>query len=219
MDFKLLVEQVLDDHGDIYTLDELTRGNPTPWGDYVGGYTILEGGARSMDIIQRHLRKKGYYKLGVRGVVIDIEPRNEIEQKAREIFKENPNLDFFKIQSLLNRWIEANLSKERVKEIQKEFEEKRLRDPIYTAVKLVFFGLIIIPYKKAETDKDYEERKEFTKKIYEEFKDLRIAPRTIHGLHLRSDMEEFGVTKFKVYKEYDLDKETEQQWGDIISEL
>ena len=216
MDFKLLVEETLNEHGDVYTLDEITRGNPTP---YVGGYITLEAGARSMDIIQRHLRKKGYYKLGVRGVVIDIEPRNEIEQKAREIFKENPNLDFFKIQSVLNRWIEANLTKERVKEIQKEFEEKRFRDPVYTAVKLVFFGLIIIPYKKAETDKDYEERKEFTNKIYEEFRDLGIAPRHYIGLQLRSAMEDIGVSRFKVYKEYDLDKETEQSWGDIVSEL
>ena len=216
MDFKLIVEETLNEHGDVYTLDEITRGNPTP---YVGGYITLEAGARSMDIIQRHLRKKGYYKLGVRGVVIDIEPRNEIEQKAREIFKENPNLDFFKIQSVLNGWIEANLSKERVKEIQKEFETKRFRDPVYTAVKLVFFGLIIIPYKKAETDKDYEERKEFTNKIYEEFRDLGIAPRNYHGLQLRSAMEEIGVSRFKVYKEYDLDKETEQAWGDIASEL
>ena len=216
MDFKLIVEEALNEHGDVYTLDEITRGNPTP---YVGGYITLEAGARSMDIIQRHLRKKGYYKLGVRGVVIDIEPRNEIEQKAREIFKENPNLDFFKIQSVLNGWIEANLSKERVKEIQKEFETKRFRDPVYTAVKLVFFGLIIIPYKKAETDKDYEERKEFTNKIYEEFRDLGIAPRNYHGLQLRSAMEEIGVSRFKVYKEYDLDKETEQAWGDIASEL
>lgn len=216
MDFKLIVEEALNEHGDVYTLDEITRGNPTP---YVGGYITLEAGARSMDIVQRHLRRGGYYKLGVRGVVINIEPRNEIEQKAREIFKENPNLDFFKVQSVLNRWIEANLSKERVKEIQKEFEEKRFRDPVYTAVKLVFFGLIIIPYKKAETDKDYEERKEFTNKIYEEFRDLGIAPRNYNGLQLRSAMEELGVTRFKVYKEYDLDKETEQSWGDIVSEL
>jgi hypothetical protein len=216
VDFKLIVEEALNEHGDVYTLDEITRGNPTP---YVGGYITLEAGARSMDIIQRHLRRGGYYKLGVRGVVIDIEPRNEIEQKAREIFKENPNLDFFKIQSVLNGWIEANLSKERVKEIQKEFETKRFRDPVYTAVKLVFFGLIIIPYKKAETDKDYEERKEFTNKIYEEFRDLGIAPRNYHGLQLRSAMEEIGVSRFKVYKEYDLDKETEQAWGDIASEL
>ena len=216
MDFKLIVEEALNEHGDVYTLDEITRGNPTP---YVGGYITLEAGARSMDIIQRHLRKKGYYKLGVRGVVIDIEPRNEIEQKAREIFKENPNLDFFKIQSELNRWIEANLSKERVKEIQKEFEEKRFRDPVYTAVKLVFFGLIIIPYKKAETDKDYEERKEFTNKIYEEFRYLGIAPRHYIGLQLRSAMEDIGVSRFNIYKEYDLDKETEQSWGDIASEL
>lgn len=216
MDFKLIVEEALNEHGDIYTLDEITRGNPTP---YVGGYITLEAGAKSMDIIQRHLRRGGYYKLGARGVVIDIEPRNEIEQKARETFKENPNLDFFKVQSVLNRWIEANLSKERVKEIQKEFEEKRFRDPVYTAVKLVSFGLIIIPYKKAETDKDYEERKELTNKIYEEFRDLGIAPRNYHGLQLRSAMEELGVTQFKVYKEHDLDKETEQAWGDIASEL
>ena len=216
MDFKLIVEEALNEHGDIYTLDEITRGNPTP---YVGGYITLEAGAKSMDIIQRHLRRGGYYKLGARGVVIDIEPRNEIEQKARETFKENPNLDFFKVQSVLNRWIEANLSKERVKEIQKEFEEKRFRDPVYTAVKLVSFGLIIIPYKKAETDKDYEERKELTNKIYEEFRDLGIAPRNYHGLQLRSAMEKLGVTQFKVYKEHDLDKETEQAWGDIASEL
>ena len=216
MDFKLIVEEALNEHGDIYTLDEITRGNPTP---YVGGYITLEAGAKSMDIIQRHLRRGGYYKLGARGVVIDIEPRNEIEQNARETFKENPNLDFFKVQSVLNRWIEANLSKERVKEIQKEFEEKRFRDPVYTAVKLVSFGLIIIPYKKAETDKDYEERKELTNKIYEEFRDLGIAPRNYHGLQLRSAMEELGVTQFKVYKEHDLDKETEQAWGDIASEL
>ena len=216
MDFNLLVEETLNEHGDMYTLHELTRGNPTP---YVGGYTTLEAGARSMDIIQRHLRRKGYYKLGVRGVVIDIEPRNEIEQKAREIFKENPKLGFFEVQSKLQNWLENNLTKERVIEIRNEFIEKGFRDPVYTAVQLVFFGLIIIPYKHAETDKDYEERKEFTNKLYEEFKDLRIAPRHYHGLHLKIAMEEIGVSRFKVYKEYDLDKETEEQWGDIASEL
>ena len=216
MDFKLIVEEALNEHGDVYTLDEITRGNPTP---YVGGYITLEAGARSMDIIQRHLRRGGYYKLGVRGVVIDIEPRNEIEEKAREIFKENPKLGFFEVQSKLQNWLENNLSKERVKEIQKEFEEKGFRGPVYTAVQIVFFGLIIIPYKKAETDKDYEQRYEFTDKLYEEFKDLRIAPRNYHGLHLKSAMEEIGVSRFKVYKEYDLDKETEQAWGDIASEL
>lgn len=216
MDFKLIVEEALNEHGDVYTLDEITRGNPTP---YVGGYITLEVSARSMDIIQRHLRRGGYYKLGVRGVVIDIEPRNEIEEKAREIFKENPKLGFFEVQSKLQNWLENNLSKERVKEIQKEFEEKGFRGPVYTAVQLVFFGLIIIPYKKAETDKDYEQRYEFTDKLYEEFKDLRIAPRNYHGLHLKSAMEEIGVSRFKVYKEYDLDKETEQAWGDIASEL
>lgn len=217
MDFKLLVEQALNEHGDIYTLDELTKGDPTP---YVGGYVILEAGARSMNVIQRHLRKKGYYKLGVRGVVIDIEPRNEIEQKAKEIFEENPNLGYFEVQSALFRWGNENLSPERVGEIGKEYLKKGYDSPTVVATKLVFFGLIIIPYKKAETDKDYEERKEFTTKLYEEFRNLyRLAPRTYHGLHLKNDMEKLGVTRFKVYKEYDLDKETEQAWGDIASEL
>ena len=41
MDFKLLVEETLNEHGDVYTLDEITRGNPTP---YVGGYITLEAG-------------------------------------------------------------------------------------------------------------------------------------------------------------------------------
>jgi hypothetical protein len=55
VDFKLIVEEALNEHGDVYTLDEITRGNPTP---YVGGYITLEAGARSMDIIQRHLKKR-----------------------------------------------------------------------------------------------------------------------------------------------------------------
>lgn len=217
MDFKLLVEQALNEHGDIYTLDELTRGNPTP---YVGGYVTLEAGARSMNVIQRHLRRKGYYELGIRGVVVDIEPRNEIEEKAKEIFKENPNLGYFELQSMLNRWVNEHLTPLRVGEIGKEYVKKRYDSPIVVATKLIFFGLIVIPYKRLETDKEFEERKKFTSNLYEEFRNLYgIAPRTIHGLHLKEYMEELGVTRFKVYKEYDLDKETEQQWGDIVSEL
>jgi len=78
MNFKLIVEEALNEHGDIYTLDEITRGNPS------GGFSNLEAGARRMKIIQRFLKKEGYYKLGIRGLVVDIEPRNEIEQKQKK---------------------------------------------------------------------------------------------------------------------------------------
>jgi hypothetical protein len=65
VDFKLIVEEALNEHGDVYTLDEITRGSPTP---YVGGFSTLEAGARSMDIIQRLLRKRRVLQIRCSGV-------------------------------------------------------------------------------------------------------------------------------------------------------
>lgn len=208
MDFKLLVEQALNEHGDIYTVEELRSG-----------YSVWEVSGRRMKEIQRFLKKNGYYKLGIRGLVPDIEPRNEIEQKAKEIFANQSKTDFYKIQSKLHRWVNSNLSNERVKEIEEEYRKKGLRGPIIVSVKIPNYGLLVIPHKKSETSQEYEQRQELMDKLVTDLRELRISTHFIFGLHFIKDMDELGITQFKVYKEYDLDKETEQAWGDVASEL
>lgn len=208
MDFKLLVEETLNEHGDIYTVEELRSG-----------YSIWEVSGRRMNEIQRFLKKQGYYKLGIRGLVADVEPRNEIEQKAKEIVANKSKRDFYDIQSEIHRWVNTNLPKERVKEIEEEYRKKGLRDPILVSVKVVNLGLIVIPIKKSETSQEYEKRQELMDKLVTSLRDVRISTHFMFGLNFIKDMDELGITQFKVYKEYDLDKETEQAWGDIASEL
>lgn len=215
MDFKLIVEEALNEHGDVYTLDEITKSSTS------GGFSNLEAGARKMKIIQRFLKREGYYKLGIRGLVADIEPRNEIEQKAKEILKENPELGFYELLSKVEHWIADNLPRERKIELYTEYEQKRWRSPQHTAVKILFFGLIVVPYTKIDTQQNYEQRQKLLDGLIEGIKNLKIgiAPRGYNAHYLREDVRQLGVTQFKVYKEYDLDKETEQSWGDIASEL
>lgn len=208
MDFKLLVEQALNEHGDIYTVEELRSG-----------YSVWEVSGRRMKEIQRYLKRNGYYKLGIRGLVADIEPRNEIEQKAKEIFANQSKTDFFEIQSKLHRWVNSNLSNERVEEIEEEYRKKGLRGPIIVSVKILNYGLLVIPHKKSETSQEYEQRQELMDKLVTDLRELRISTHFMFGLHFIKDMDELGITQFKVYKEYDLDKETEQAWGDVASEL
>lgn len=208
MDFKLLVEETLNEHGDIYTVEELR-----------GGYSVWEVSGRRMKEIQRFLKKNGYYKLGIRGLVPDIEPRNEIEQKAKELFANQSKTDFYEIQSKVHRWVNSNLSNERIKEIEEEYRKKGLRGPILVSVIVPNYGLLVIPFKKSETSQEYEQRQELMDKLVTDLRDLRISTHFLHGLHFIKDMDELGITQFKVYKEYDLDKETEQAWGDVASEL
>lgn len=208
MDFKLLVEETLNEHGDIYTVDEL-RSN----------YSIWKVSSRRMKEIQHTLKKYGYYKLGIRGLVADVEPRNEIEQKAKEIFANQSKNDFYEIQSRVHRWVNSNLSNERVKEIEEEYEKKGLRGPILVSVKIPNYGLIVIPHKKSETSQEYEQRQEVMDRLVTKLRNMRISTQFLFGLHFIQDMDELGITQFKVYKEYDLDKETEQAWGDVASEL
>jgi len=208
VDFKLLVEETLDEHGDIYTVEELRSG-----------YSIWEVSGRRMNEIQRFLKKQGYYKLGIRGLVADIEPRNEIEQKAKEIVANRSKRNFFEIQSEIHRWVNTNLPKERVKEIEEEYRKKGLRDPVLVSVKVINLGLLVIPHKKSETSQEYEQRQQLMDKLVTDLRELRISTHFMFGLHFIKDMDELGITQFKVYKEYNLDKETEQAWGDIASEL
>jgi len=209
MNFNLLVEEALNEHGDIYTADEIT----------ISGFSAWEASVKKMNIIQRYLKKKGYYKMGIRGLIPDIEPRNEIEQKAKEMLKEDPNLGFYELQSVLSRWIAADLSPERKSELYNEYKKKGFRSPLIVAVKILFFGLIVIPYKKSESKKEYWQRQELMDKLVVGLKNAGTWPRHYVNLHLKKDLEELGITQFKVYKEYSLDKETEQDWGGIIDEL
>lgn len=208
MDFKLLVEETLNEHGDIYTVDEL-RSN----------YSIWKVSSRRMKEIQHTLKKYGYYKLGIRGLVADVEPRNEIEQKAKEIFANQSKNDFYEIQSRVHRWVNSNLSNERVKEIEEEYEKKGLRGPILVSVKIPNYGLIVIPHKKSETSQEYEQRQEVMDRLVTKLRNMSISTQFLFGLHFIQDMDELGITQFKVYKEYELDKETEQDWEGVLSEL
>lgn len=203
------MEETLNEHGDFYTVQELSTKD----------FSVWEVSARRMKEIQRYLKKQGYYKIGIRGLIPEIEPRNEIEQKAKEIFINKSKTDFYEIQSDVHRWVNSNLSKERVKEIEEEYEKKGLRGPILVSVKIPNYGLMVIPHKKFETDQEYEQRQELMDKLVIGLRDLRIAVHFLHKLHFEQEMKELGIKLFKVYKEYDLDKETEQAWGDIASEL
>lgn len=208
MDFKLLVEEALNEHGDIYTVEEL-RSN----------YSVWKVSSRRMKEIQQFLKRNGYYKLGIRGLVADVEPRNEIEQKAKEIFANQSKTDFYEIQSKVHRWVNWTLSNERIKEIEEEHRKKGLSGPIIVSIKIPNYGLIVIPHKKSETSQEYEQRQEVMDRLVTKLRNMRISTQFLFGLHFIQDMDELGITQFKVYKEYNLDKETEQAWGDIASEL
>jgi hypothetical protein len=203
MNFKQLYETVIGEHGDIYTVKELLRN-----------YSKWEVSAIKMKDIQRLLREKGYYKMGIRGLVIDVEPRNEIEQKAKEIIANTPRFEYWRVHSELTKWVETNLSKERIAEIFREHSEKDMDGPITVALKIFTYGLIIFPPDFGGGL--YDEEKEIKLKLHEDLKSIFVGS---HFASLEKDTKEWGITQFKVYKEYDLDKETDKAWGDIASEL
>jgi hypothetical protein len=203
MNFNKLYEAVIGEHGDIYTVKELLRN-----------YSKWEVSAIKMKEIQRLLRQKGYYKMGIRGLVIDVEPRNEIEQKAKEIIANTPRFEYWRVHSELTKWVETNLSKERIAEIFREHSEKDMGGPITVALKIFTYGLIIFPPDFGEGS--YDEEKEIKLKLTEDLKSIFVGS---HFAYLEKDTKEWGITQFKVYKEHDLDKETDKAWGDIASEL
>jgi hypothetical protein len=203
MNFKQLYEAVIGKHGDIYTVEELLRN-----------YSKWEVSTIKMKDIQHLLRQKGYYKMGIRGLVIDVEPRNEIEQKAKEVIATTPKFEYWRVHSELTKWVETNLSKERIAEIFREHSEKDMNSPITVALKIFTYGLIIFPPDFGGGS--YDEEKEIKRKLNEDLKSIFVGN---HFAYLEKDTKEWGITQFKVYKEYDLDKETDKAWGDIASEL
>jgi len=203
MNFKALVERVIGEHGDIYTVEEISTE-----------YNKWEVSGIKMKSIQRLLRQKGYYEMGIKGLVPDVEPRNEIEKRAKELVDDNiSNFEFWKAHAGLHHWINRNLTKERLAEICQEYDTTDRNVVENTALKVFTYGLIIFSpeiYKK-------ENEKEIKKQLSEDLKSLRVG--THFALDFNKDVKRWKVTQFRVYKEYNLDKETEQQWGNIASAL
>jgi hypothetical protein len=203
MNFKQLYESMIGEHGDIYTVEELSTN-----------YSKWEVSAIRMKDIQRMLRQKGYYKMGIRGLVPDVEPRNEIEIKAKELFDSTSRFEYWRVHSELTKWIETDLPKERKWEIYKEHGERSMAAPDQVALKVLTYSLIIFPPVE---EADYEREKKIKDELHKDLKSMLIG---IHfALDFRKEVKQWGITQFKVYKEYDLDKETDQAWGDIASEL
>ena len=207
MNFKALVESVIDEHGDIYTIEELFT--MSKW----------EVSAIRIKDIQRMLRQKGYYKMGIRGLVPDVELRNEIELKAKELFASTPKFEYWRVHSELTKWVETSLPKERYTEIYREHGEKSMGAPIKVALKVLTYSLIIFPEKFASSTRgrDYDREKEIKEELHKDLKSMFIGSH--FALDFRKEVEEWGITQFKVYKEYNLDKETEQAWGSVLNEL
>jgi hypothetical protein len=207
MNFKQLYEAVVGEHGDIYTVEELST--MSKW----------EVSAIRIKDIQRMLRQKGYYKMGIRGLIPDVEPRNEIEVKAKELFASTPKFEYWRVHSELTKWIQTDLPKKRKWEIYKEHSEKSMATPDQVALKVLTYSLIIFPEKFTSPtgERDYDREKEVKEELHKDLKSMFIGSH--FALGFEKEVKEWGVTQFKVYKEYDLDKETDQAWGDIASEL
>jgi hypothetical protein len=202
MNFKELYEAIIGEHGDVYTVEELLKR-----------YSKWEVSARKMKDIVRLLRQKGYYKLGIRGLVPDVEPRNEIEQKAKELVAA-PNFEFWRAHSALTEWIKDNLTEEQKIKIYQQYGTSSMGAIENIALKIFTYGLIIFPPDFGGGS--YDEEKEIKRKLNEDLKSIFVGN---HFAYLEKDTKEWGITQFKVYKEYDLDKETDKEWGDIASEL
>jgi len=202
MNFNRLYESVVGEYKDIYTIKEILKN-----------YTKWEVSARKMKDIVRLLRQKGYYKLGIRGLVPDVEPRNEIEQKAKELVA-TPNFEFWRAHSELTEWIKNNLTQKQKTKIYQQYGISSMGAIENIALKIFTYGLIIFPPEFGEGS--YEREKEIKLKLNEDLKSIFVGS---HFAYLEKDTKDWGITQFKVYKEYNLDKETEQAWGGVINEL
>jgi len=195
----------IHDYSEVYTIEEL-----------LGVYSKLEVSTIKMDKIQTFLQRNGYSSRGVKCLVPDIKAENEIESKAKEIIENTKNFDFWRVHMQLHAWVDASLSKDTVEKIRKEYDGRYTKVVTSSEVDLIalerfLYGLIIIPDLKVENKQKY------VKDLIHKLLDIGVAPH--YATMFRTVVRLYNISQFKVYKKYNVDKNTERAWGDLVDEL
>lgn len=206
--FKLLVENVIDSK-DIYTVDELKD------------YEIWETNIKNLPVIKKQIQKDGLYQQGARILVPVFDtPENEITDKIKELIKVNGD-SVIKAIKELRVWAKDNITPERKKELGIEEDDTHIRNSTEPGLSL-------------GTAKTFVET--YAKSILVIPESLSVHGKNLHYVHDRigqklsisiwyQEYKDFKKIaewrKIKAYKEFFQfnDKEVEQEWGDIVSEL
>ena len=213
MNFKTLVENVLEDR-DVYTVESLLS------------YSIWDAYVVRLPDIKKYIKKDGMYKRGARVIVPVFKPddENEVTLKAKELIAINgTNL----IQSIkrLREWSMKNLTEERIKELG--YDDKSDRYSFYPLAGLRLgvakniiekdtYGFLIIPAKERGIDG----KSPFsTTYVYDMCHALSAHIRSIPYRDFVMRSKRNNIDEYKTFSEYNIDKETEENWGDILSEL
>lgn len=207
MNFKVLVENIINEK-DLYTVRDLK------------GYRIWETNIKNLPIIKKEIKKDGLYSAGVRVLVPVFETKdNEITDKIKELININGD-NIVKTIRELRDWAKNNITPERKKELGYEDDDTFVVNSTQPGLGLALAKTLVESYSKG-----------FLVAPLRSFTGHRL---TSYVFNLRDKLNSSIINveykdfvkisnwrKIDVYKEFHQfnDKEVEQEWGDIISEL
>lgn len=208
MNFKALVENIIDSK-DIYTIDELKS------------YRIWETNIKNLPTIKKQIKEDGLYAAGVRVLVpIFDAPDNEITNKTKELVNINGE-NVIKAIKELRAWAQDNITPERKKELGIKEDDSYIVNSTKPGLGLAVSKALVEAYSKGVLVVPVSTFKEhrLTSYVYDTMgQKLHII---IHSLEYKDFKKISGWRNINAYKEFYQfdDKETEEDWGDVISGL